>query len=117
VVGGKLVLNYLADAKSQLKIASLDGKRQKTDVPLPTLGSVEALSGDQDRPELFYSFNSFVFPAAIYRYDVSTGKNEVFRKPSVADFFGRLRDQADLLQFERRYSRANVLSCTVKGLS
>src|SRR5258708_22417892 len=82
VVGGKLVLNYLVDAKNQLKIAALDGKRE-TEVPLPTLGSVNALSGDQDRPELFYSFDSFVFPAAIYRYDVSTGKNEVFRKPSV----------------------------------
>ncbi len=82
VVGGKLVLNYLVDAKNQLKIAALDGKAE-TEVPLPTLGSVNALSGDQDRPELFYSFDSFVFPAAIYRYDVSTGKNEVFRKPSV----------------------------------
>jgi prolyl oligopeptidase len=77
-----LVLNYLADAKNQLKIAAIDGKTE-TDVPLPALGSIGALSGDQDRPELFYSFNSFVFPAAIYRYDVSTGKNEVFRKPSV----------------------------------
>ena len=82
VVGGKLVLCYLVDAKNQLKIASLDGKTE-AEVPLPTLGSVHALSGDQDRPELFYSFDSFVFPAAIYRYDVNTGKNEVFRKPSV----------------------------------
>jgi prolyl oligopeptidase len=82
VVGGKLVLNYLVDAKNQLKIASLGGKTE-AEVPLPTLGSVDGLSGDQDRPELFYSFNSYVFPAAIYRYDVSTGKNEVFRKPSV----------------------------------
>jgi prolyl oligopeptidase len=82
VVGGKLVLSYLVDAKNQLQIASLDGKTE-TEVPLPTLGSVAALSGDQDRPELFYSFDSFVFPPAIYRFDVSTGKNEVFRKPSV----------------------------------
>jgi prolyl oligopeptidase len=82
VVGGKLVLSYLVDAKNQLKIASLDGKPE-AEVPLPTLGSVNALSGDQDRTELFYSFDSFVFPTAIYRYDVSTGKNEVFRKPSV----------------------------------
>jgi prolyl oligopeptidase len=82
VVGGKLVLSYLVDAKNQLKIASLDGKME-AEVPLPTLGSVDALSGDQNRPELFYSFDSFVFPAAIYRYDVNTGKNEVFRKPSV----------------------------------
>jgi prolyl oligopeptidase len=82
VVGGKLILNYLVDAKNQLKIASLDGKIE-TEVPLPTMGSVHGLSGDQDRPELFYSFDSFVFPPAVYRYDVSTGNNEVFRKPSV----------------------------------
>jgi prolyl oligopeptidase len=82
VVGGKLVLSYLVDAKNQLRIASLDGKPE-AEVPLPTLGSIAALSGDQDRTELFYSFDSFVFPATIYRYDVSTGKNEVFRKPSV----------------------------------
>jgi prolyl oligopeptidase len=82
VVGGKLVLSYQVDAKNQLKIASLDGKPE-AEVPLPTLGSVAALSGDQDRTELFYSFDSFVFPATIYRYDVSNGKNEVFRKPSV----------------------------------
>jgi prolyl oligopeptidase len=81
-VGGKLVLNYLVDAKNQLKIASLDGKVE-TEVPLPTLGSIHGLSGDQDRPDLFYAFDSFVFPAAIYRYDVTTGKSEVFRKPSV----------------------------------
>jgi prolyl oligopeptidase len=82
VVGGKLVLSYLVDAKNQVKIASLDGKPE-AEVPLPTLGSVAALSGDQDRTELFYSFDSFVFPTTIYRYDVNTGKNEVFRKPSV----------------------------------
>jgi prolyl oligopeptidase len=82
VAGGKLVLNYLVDAKNQLTIASLDGKTE-TEVPLPTLGSVDGLSADQDRPELFYSFGSYVFPAAIYRYDVNTGKNEVFRKPSI----------------------------------
>jgi prolyl oligopeptidase len=82
IVGGKLVLNYLSDAKNQLKIASLNGKLE-TEVPLPALGSVHELSGDQDRPELFYSFDSFVYPPAIYRYDVNTGQGEVFRKPSV----------------------------------
>jgi prolyl oligopeptidase len=82
IVGGKLVLDYLADAKNQLKIASLDGKFE-TEVPLPALGSVHGLSGDQDRPELFYSFDSFVYPPAIYRYDLDTRQIETFRKPSI----------------------------------
>ena len=42
-----------------------------------------SLSGDPDRPELFYVFTSFLYPSTIYRYDVSTGQNEVFKKPNV----------------------------------
>ncbi|MGA8658613.1 MAG: prolyl oligopeptidase family serine peptidase [Chthoniobacterales bacterium] len=82
VVGGKLVLNYLVDAKSQLKVADLDGK-VTSEIPLPTLGSVSGLSGDQDRPELFYAFTSFLYPPTIYRYEVDTGKNEVFKQPEL----------------------------------
>jgi prolyl oligopeptidase len=82
VVGGKLVLNYLVDAKNQLKVVSLDGQAE-AEVPLPGLGSVAGLSGDQDRPELFYAFTSFLYPTTIFKYDVQTGKNVVFRKPSL----------------------------------
>ena len=82
VVGGKLVLNYLVDAKNQLKVLSLDGS-SPSEVPLPALGSINSISGDQDRPELFYSFTSFLYPTTIFRYDVETGKGAVFRKPSI----------------------------------
>jgi prolyl oligopeptidase len=82
LVGGKLVLNYLVDAKSELQVVSLEGKMEAA-VPLPTLGSVAGLSGQPDRSELFFAFTSFLFPTTIYRYDVSTGKSEVFRKPRV----------------------------------
>ncbi len=82
IVGGKLVLNYLVDAKNQLKVLSLDGG-SPTEVPLPALGSINGISGDQDRPELFYAFTSFLYPATIFRYDVETGKGAVFRKLSI----------------------------------
>jgi prolyl oligopeptidase len=82
LVGNKLAVNYLADAKNQLFIFDLVGTKQ-ADVSLPTLGTVSGLSGDLDQPELFYVFTSFLYPPAIYRYDVETGKSEVFKKPSV----------------------------------
>jgi len=82
LVGGKLVVKYLVDAKNQLFVFDLDGKRE-SEIGLPALGTVGALSGDPDRPELFYSFTSFLYPSAIYRYDVSTGQNTVFQKPNV----------------------------------
>jgi prolyl oligopeptidase len=82
LVGGKLAINHLVDAKNQLSVYDLAGVKQ-SDVELPTLGTITGLSGDQDRPELFYSFVSFLYPPTIYEYNVESGKNEIFRKPSV----------------------------------
>ena len=82
VVGGKLVVKYLVDARNQLFVFDLDGRRE-SEIDLPALGTVGSLSGDPDRPELFYSFTSFLYPPTIYRYDVSTGQNTVFQKPNV----------------------------------
>jgi prolyl oligopeptidase len=82
LVGGKLVVKYLVDAKNQLLVFSLDGKME-SEIALPVLGTVGTLSGEPDRPELFYSFTSFLYPTTIYRYDVSTGQNTVFQKPNV----------------------------------
>jgi prolyl oligopeptidase len=82
VVGGKLVVKYLVHAKNQLFVFDVNGKRE-SEIALPALGTVGSLSGDPDRPQLFYSFTSFLYPSTIYRYDVSTGENVVFQKPNV----------------------------------
>jgi prolyl oligopeptidase len=82
VVGGKLVVKYLVDAKNQLLVFDVNGKRE-SEIALPALGTVGSLSGDSDRPQLFYSFTSFLYPSTIYRYDVDTGENAVFQKPNV----------------------------------
>ena len=82
MAGGKLVLSYLVDAKSQVFITDLDGKRE-AEIKLPTLGTVAGLEADQTRSEVFYAFTSFLYPTTIYRYDVDTHRNEVFRKPTV----------------------------------
>jgi prolyl oligopeptidase len=82
LVGGKLVVKYLVDAKNQLFVFDLDGNRE-SEIGLPEPGTVGMLSGNPDRPELFYSFTSFLYPMTIYRHDVSTGQNTVFQKPNV----------------------------------
>jgi prolyl oligopeptidase len=82
LVGGKLVVKYLVDAKDQLLVFNLDGKME-SEIALPVLGTVGTISGEPDRSELFYSFTSFLYPATIYRYDVSTSQNTVFQKPNV----------------------------------
>src|SRR5260370_42354926 len=82
LAGGNLVVKYLVDAKNQLFVFDLDGKKE-SEIALPAIGTVGRLSGDPDRPELFYVFTSFLYPSTIYRYDVSTGRNEVFKRPNV----------------------------------
>ena len=54
------------------------------ELPLPGIGSVAEIHGRQGDEEMFYSFTSFLYPTTVYRYNVRTGRNEVFRMPKVA---------------------------------
>jgi len=82
IVGGRLVVSYLEDAHARVTIYSLRGQRE-ADLPLPTLGTVGGIAGRPDRNEMFYTFTSYLYPSTIYRYDVATRANTVFRAPRV----------------------------------
>ncbi len=82
VVGGKLVVNYLQDAHTVIRLFGTDGEAQG-EIDLPGLGSVGGFGGKADDPETFYTYSDFTTPATIYRHDMSTGTSEVFRKPEV----------------------------------
>ncbi len=82
LVGGKLVTNYLRDAKSEIIIRDLAGKELKK-VALPGIGSAGGFGGRSNQMETFYSFSSFTSPTTIYRYDFETGSSSVFKQPKV----------------------------------
>ncbi|MGI8401152.1 MAG: prolyl oligopeptidase family serine peptidase [Gemmatimonadaceae bacterium] len=54
------------------------------EIQLPGIGTVNELNGKQGDDELFYSFTSFLYPTTIYRYDLKSRRNELFRAPKVA---------------------------------
>ena len=83
IVGGKLITSYLADAKSEISVHNLQG-RKLTSVDLPGIGTATGFSGDIDDPETFFAFTSFNRPTTIYRYDVSSGKASEWAAPKVA---------------------------------
>ena len=83
IVGDRLILRYLADAKSEVRTFDLTGRRLGT-IALPGIGQVSGFSGDMSDSETFYSFASFNSPGAIYRYDSRTGESSVFAQPEVA---------------------------------
>jgi prolyl oligopeptidase len=81
-VGGRFIASYLKDARSQVKLFRTDGRLER-ELELPGLGSASGFGGKSTDRETFYSFTSYTEPGAIYRYDLESGKIEVFRKPAV----------------------------------
>jgi prolyl oligopeptidase len=82
LVGGKLFVTSLHDVVSQTRIYTLEGKFVG-EIPYPALGKASAVTGMDESEHGFYSFESFITPRTIYHYDVTTGKAEIFAKPSV----------------------------------
>jgi prolyl oligopeptidase len=79
VYGGKLFAQYEQNATSRLKVFDLDGKKLN-DLALPAIGSVFGSSGHWNHDEVFYGFQSFTIPPAIYRYDLKDNSTALWTK-------------------------------------
>lgn len=82
IVGGHLSLEYLKDATSEVRVATLKGKPVRT-VQLPGVGAASNLMGLEDLDDAYYVFTSFTTPRQIYKTSVSTGKSELWAKVDV----------------------------------
>jgi len=114
VIGGRLVADYLEDAHSRVTVFQKDGRRV-ADVPLPTLGTVAGISGRADSPEMFYAFTSFLYPTTIFRYDVATGTNAVFRAPHL-DFDPSAYETRQVFYRSRDGTRVPMFLTNRRGL-
>jgi prolyl oligopeptidase len=82
-VGGKLFVTYLKDVSSRVYEYNYEGKLNK-EVILPGIGNASGFGGDVTDAFTFYTFSSFNYPPTIFKYDIASGKSEVFRKPEVS---------------------------------
>lgn len=80
--GGKLFVNYLKDVSTHVYQYDLKGAQEK-EIAFPGIGTASGFGGDKEDKELFYTFTSFTYPPTIYKYDIASGKSEVFRKTEV----------------------------------
>ncbi len=80
--GGKLFLTYLQDASSRVYQTDYKGHLERG-IKLPGIGSAAGFGGNKDDKEIFYSYSSFNYPPAIFRYNIATGKTDLFRKSEV----------------------------------
>jgi prolyl oligopeptidase len=82
IVGGKLVAYYLHDASSRVKFHDLAGKFL-TELKLPEIGTVGGIVGKRDEAEAFYSFSSFIRPNTIYKLNVNSMEQSIFKAPKI----------------------------------
>ncbi|MDE2126484.1 MAG: S9 family peptidase [Armatimonadetes bacterium] len=82
MVGGRIIVSYLKDASSRVRIFSETGA-PAGEIKLPAIGYATGFSGTSLDKETFYSFTSFTRPNTIYRYDIATGRSYLYKRPTV----------------------------------
>ena len=113
-VGGRFIAEYLADAKSLVKIFETSGELVR-EVDLPGLGSAGGFGGRFDTNETFYSFTNYTTPGSIYRYDIRTGKSELWRRPKV-DFSPEEYEAKQVFFTSKDGTKAPMMVVHKKGL-
>ena len=116
IAGDRLVVHYLADAKSRVRLFSLDG-RPAGELALPGIGAVGwPLGARVSSPELFYSYASYLFPASVYRVDVRTGASVPFRAPRVP-FDAAAYETRQVFYTSKDGTRAPMFVTAAKGVA
>lgn len=80
--GGKFFASYLRDACTQLLQYDINGNMEK-EIVLPGKGSAGGLGGKWEETTLYYSYTSYIYPPAIFSFDVKTGKSELYKKAGI----------------------------------
>lgn len=80
--GGKLLVKYLHNVSSQIRIFQPDGK-PAGQITFPTLGSVGHISGHWRDKDMFFDFSSFHVPPTIYRYDLGSGRQSQWARENI----------------------------------
>lgn len=80
--GGYIFANYMVDAVSNVKQYDFKGKLVR-DIQLPGVGSSGGFGAKKDDKELYYSFTNYVTPGSSYKYNIESGKSELYVKPEI----------------------------------
>ncbi len=84
--GGKIFASYLKDATTRIEVIDRQTGKSASPVALPGIGSAGGFSGEPGDKTLLYTFTSYNYPATLFRYDVATGKSNVWKAPVIKDF-------------------------------
>ena len=82
IAGGKLVVQFMKDAQDFLSLHDLNGNHIK-DLELPGPGAINSLNTDKDDKYIFYSFESFINPPTVFKYNLETSEMQEYHKTEI----------------------------------
>jgi prolyl oligopeptidase len=85
LVGHQLIGQYLHDAHSVVRRFTPEGK-PLGEVQLPGLGTVSGFAGRLEDTVTYFAYTDFTTPTSVYRLDLSTGRNDLWKTPALNGF-------------------------------
>ena len=80
--GGYFFTEYMVDAISKVMQYDYNGKLIR-EIELPGVGNAGGFGGKKEEKTDYFSFTNYNTPGSIYKYDVDSGKSELYWKPSI----------------------------------
>jgi prolyl oligopeptidase len=111
--GGKLFAHYMKDATTFIQQYDMNGKLEHA-VELPSVGTASGFSAKKEEKEIYYTFTSYTYPATIFKYDLGTGKSEIYKKSSV-QFNPELYESKQLFYKSKDGTRIPIIITYKKG--
>jgi prolyl oligopeptidase len=113
--GGKLFATYTKDVTTRAYQYSLEGKLEH-EIKLPGAGTAGGFDGLQDDKLVFYSYTSFNYPPAIFRYDIASKSSTIFHAPDIPGFNPDAYESKQVFYTSKDGTRVPMFLVYKKGL-
>lgn len=112
--GGKLFAHYLKDVTTLIVQYDYKGKKER-DIALPGVGTASGFGAWKDDKAFYYTFTNIVNPPTIYKYDISSGRSDLYKRSS-AQFDPELFESKQVFYTSKDGTKVPMFITYKKGL-
>lgn len=80
--GGNFFAKYMVDAISKVLQYDYEGNIVRV-IKLPGIGTIRGFRSKIEEKELYFSFTNYITPGSIYKYNISEGTSDLYRKSEI----------------------------------
>ena len=114
LVQDEFICLYLHHASHLLKRFKTSGQTLG-DIPLPALGTVEALQAEREHTRIFFNFTSFLYPSLNFSFDLDTAQTRQLNQSSL-NFDTTAYETSQIFAHSKDGTRVPVFLVHKKGL-